>query len=258
MVEQIIKRHHRVQVTLDSGVHLCEVCPLMPNENKTLFVFSHGFTGYGVESDRIFIDVSNALARLGYPSLLFDYRGSGYSDLGFEDVTFDTELTDLNKVIDFGKNLYPGFKIALWGVSLGSAVSAVVASRRSDVKLMILWCLSADLYNRYLKRLGSGIFEKGFTYDKGFKVKLDFLESLKNHDVFEAIKQSEIPCLLVHGNADTVASIELSRTAHRIAPDNTYLFEIEGGNHVFSSQPNLSKEATRVTLDWLNGQTNSL
>jgi len=222
-----------------------------------VFVFSHGFSVDGTESYRLFIELSDALSSHGYPSVLFDYRGSGYSDLAFEDMTFDTELADLNAVVNFARERFPDHHIALWGMSFGCAVTACVASRRSDISFMVLWCLSAEIHRRYREKLGVEIEERGYTYiDKGFKVKREFLESLKGRDVYAAIKDSSITSLLVHGDADTTASIELSRTAHKLAPDNTTLREIKGGNHGFKLQPAQYKEAVEITLGWIRQRPN--
>lgn len=250
---KIGKQHFRIHAGKNTYVHAYVNYPTEAISKRTLFIFSHGFAANGVEGGRIFIEISDKLLSQGYPCILFDYRGSGYSDLGFEDMTFDTELADLRAVIDFGQKRFPNHKIALWAVSLGAAVSASVASQRSDIAFMILWCLSADLYDRYRKRLGTEIEEQGYTYiDKGFKVKSAFLDSLQNRDIYAAIRNSTVPTLLVHGDADPTASIELSRTAHKLAPNNTTLHEIKGGNHVFSHQPIQYKEAVNITLEWIN------
>jgi len=246
------KQHTRIFVDSDTYVHAVLAQPVSIPQKPTLFIFSHGFSVDGTESYRLFISLSNILLTLGYPSMLFDYRGSGYSDLDYEDMTFDTECADLHAVIQFAREKFPTHQIALWGVSFGCAVTAHVAAHRSDLSLLILWCLSADLYRRYRERLGPDIEKQGYTYiDKGFKVKRAFLDSLKDRDTYAAIKQAKVPCLLVHGDADTVASVELSRTAHRIAPENTTLCEIEGGRHGFKLQPNLCEQAIDVTLKWV-------
>jgi uncharacterized protein len=246
------KQHTRIFVDSDTSVHAVLVQPVSIPQKQTLFVFSHGFSVDGTESYRLFISLSSILLSLGYPCILFDYRGSGYSDLDYEDMTFDTEIADLNAVVDFGREKFPDHQVALWGVSFGCAVAAHVASQRSDISLLILWCLSADLYRRYRERLGPDIEKQGYTYiDKGFKVKRAFLDSLKDRDTYAAIKKVEAVCLLVHGDADTVAPVELSRTAHRIAPENTTLCEIPGGRHGFKLQPDLCEQAIDSTLEWI-------
>ena len=250
---KIKKIHYRVPVDEISDVHVYVSQPDLSKQN-TLFIFSHGFSVDGTESFRLFIKLSNKLVELGYPTILFDYRGNGYSDLEFEDMTFDTLLADLNAITAFASEKFPGYQIAYWGMSFGCAIATSVASVRTDINLMVLWGLSADIYQRYRDTLldREEIDEKGYTYiSKGFKVKREFLESLQGRDIYAAIRDASIPTLLVHGTDDATASIELARTAHRLAPDNTTLYEVIGGNHGFKVQPERYEEAVKASLFWV-------
>jgi len=256
-MKKIEKRHFRVSTGPDSSVHACLNRPIIEATSPTVFIFSHGFSVDGAESFRLFILLSEKLVALGYPCILFDYRGNGYSDLPFEDMTFDTMIEDLNAVTDFAKNEFPNHQITFWGMSLGCAVAASVASLRKDLSLIILWCLSADLFQRYKERFGPDMEKQGFVYiDKGFTVKRKFLNSLKDRDIFNSIKLASIPCLLVHGTADTTASVELSRTAHIISPENTTLIEIFDGNHGFKLQPIQFAKAVELTFSWIDQKLN--
>jgi len=244
-----------VAVTTDSALHACIVRP--PSESaRVLFIFSHGFAVDGTEGYRLFVQIAEELAARGHPSILFDYRGAGYSDLKFEEMTFDTECADLSTVVDFAQARFVGYRLVLWGMSFGTAVAAAVAAERSDIDLLVLWCLSAELYRRYAERLGPELPARGYTYiDKGFRVGRAFLDSLRDRDTYAAIRTAAIPTLLVHGDADTVAPVTLSQTAHQQAPDTTTLHIIAGGNHGWKSQPHCYDEALDVTWRWLAAHT---
>jgi len=222
-------------------------------EKKDCIVFSHGFSVSGFESRRMFWDISNDLNKLGYLTVLFDYRGSGYSDLSFSDMTIDTEIQDLNNVIEYVyNNINDKKSFILWGQSFGSGVASFVTPKRPEIKALILWCLSAELYDRYSVTLGAEITDKGYVYiESGFKVNKSFLDSLKNMDVYDAIKQINVPLLLIHGTADKKASVTLSHKAFDIANDPKELFVIEGGNHGFKCQPELFETAVRKTFNWI-------
>src|ERR1700732_2116225 len=142
------KQHSRIIVSHNSSVHAYLIHSLSAPPQETVFIFSHGFSVDGTESRRMFIEISNELSDLGYPCILFDYRGNGYSDLAFEDMTFDSQIEDLNAVMDFARKEFPDYKLAVWGMSFGCAVAAHAASQRSDLSLLVLWCLSADLFPR--------------------------------------------------------------------------------------------------------------
>jgi uncharacterized protein len=251
------KQHYHIPVSEQTGVHVYLAKPTADFEKETLFIFSHGFSVDGTESFRLFIQLSERLLELGYPTILFDYRGNGYSDLAFEDMTFDTLLADLNAVTDFAREKFPDHQIVFWGMSFGCAVASSVAATRQDISLMVFWGLSADIYRRYREQfLNPEIEEKGYTYlSKGFKIKLAFLESLRDRDIYAAIRDSSVPTLLIHGDADTTASIELARTAHKLAPNNTTLIEIKGGNHGFKVQPTHLNEAIEASFSWITNHT---
>lgn len=244
--------HHRLQVSGDSCIH---IVINQPNEAdyKACVIFSHGFLVPGFESNRFFIDISNELVQRNYKSILFDYRGSGYSDLDFSEMTLDTEIEDLVSVIDYTyENESNGKEIIVWGQSLGSGVASLVVSKSTKVDRLILWCLSAKLYERYLVTLGDDLLEKEFKYlPSGFKVSRTFLLSLENKDVHEAIQKISIPKLFVHGTADNKAPFELSEIAYRISKEPKKLIKINGGSHAFKGQPELYSKAKSETIQWI-------
>jgi uncharacterized protein len=239
-----------VPVAMNEAVHAFVLRPLEALGDLVV-VFSHGFTVDGTESGRHFLALAESLVEQGHSAVLFDYRGSGYSDRAFEEMTLDTEIADLGAVLDFVGEQFGGLRRAVWGESFGAAVTAHTLANRSDISFAVMWSLSADLHRRYQNRFGPEIETSGYVYTNGFKVRLSFLESLDGRDTFTAIDQMRIPCLLVHGDADNVASIELSRTAHRISPDRTTLVEIKGGNHGFESQPAQFDQASDATFEWI-------
>ncbi len=245
------KTHLRIPVDELTCVHACLVEP-EKQQKDTIIVFSHGFSVDGAEVYRLFIHLSSLLSDQGYPCLLFDYRGSGYSDLDLTQMTFATEMQDLDDVIEHVKRKWPKKKILIWGVSLGCAVAAHVAAKRRDIDGLLLWSLSADLYKRYQARYEKQFSRHGYAYTaNGCRIVPALVESLKGLNTFAAIRESRARCLLVHGDADFNAPIDMARRAHKTAPGNTELIEIKGGNHVFISQPARQKEAIQASLQWL-------
>jgi pimeloyl-ACP methyl ester carboxylesterase len=247
----LIKQHHRVIIDGKSSVHAFTLEPEKPL--RTPVIFSHGFSVDGAESYRLFVTLAQHLALKGHPCILFDYRGSGYSDLDFCEMTIDSEVLDLEHIIAFAKQHFRSSSVIVFGMSLGCAVAALVAGPRKDIKGLVLWCLSSNLYERYSKRLGPEIHINGYIYiDKGFKVGLPFLQSLKDKDVPLSIQHAKTATLLVHGDADDVAPVELSRHVKKVYPV-ARLHEIKGGNHGFKLQNEQREEAIRATSAWLAG-----
>lgn len=247
-----MKKHYRLPINNDSFVHLFINGP-STNNFKACVIFSHGFLVPGFESSRMFITLSNELVNRGYKTILFDYRGSGYSDLEFCEMTIDTEIEDLNAVITHVVNHEALNKETIvWGQSFGSGVASLVISTRNDIDRLILWCLSSNLYERYCKTLGADLLDSDYKYlDSGFNVSRQFLLSLKDKDVNKAISLINIPKLFVHGDADEKAPFELSLSAYNISKDPKKIIRIPGGKHAFKGQPDLFEMAKSETINWL-------
>jgi|GEM_PF-1023522 len=250
-----MKFHERISVSNNTSIHAMIWKPQSAQIERCV-IFSHGFSVSGYESRRMFLDIAERLVQRNIMCVLFDYRGSGYSDLDFSEMTINTEMEDLNAVISYVKEkLATNLKITVWGMSFGSGVASLVVSKRNDVNSLLLWCLSADLYNRYKKRFGEEIFSKGYVYtDRAQKVSLDFLNSLKEVDVFDSYKNIICPILFVHGDDDPIANVDLSHKAYELANQPKYIEIIHGGNHGFKLQEALFETAIEKSLLWLKNQ----
>lgn len=241
--------HIRLRVTDQSCLHLFRVPGIEPRCGT--IVFSHGFLVPGFESHRMFMELASRASAKGWDVALFDYRGSGYSDLRFGDMTFATEVEDLHAVLD--EVCAPGAPLAVWGQSMGSAVACEVVSARTDVKALICWALSTKLYERFSERAG---FRDLATHpsaflDSGFEVTRTMLESFQQEDATAAVKRSPIPKLFVHGDADDKAPVELSREVFAEAAGPKELVIIPGGGHGFKAQPQAFDQACEASFAWL-------
>jgi pimeloyl-ACP methyl ester carboxylesterase len=247
-----MKSHERLAVDGDSHVHVFRWAP--PAPARAVIVFSHGFLVPGFESHRLFLALAGDAVERGFEAVLFDYRGSGYSDLSFSEMTLDTEIADLHTVVEHAGAGRPVF---VWGQSLGSVVAAHVVARRHDVSGVVLWALSARTYQRFVDRPGFRELAEGADtayLDAGFEVGRQFLESLRDKDTYDALAGTDIPKLFVHGDADDKAPVELSREGYRHANEPKELVEIPGGNHAFKAQPDLLREAKEASFGWIVSQ----
>jgi uncharacterized protein len=256
--QPVEKRHFRVPVNAADTLHAFLMQPAQWRTQDPTVVFSHGFTVDGTESARHFLVLAEAVCARGWRAFLFDYRGSGYSDLAFADMRFDTEVDDLTAVLAFASADAPESAICLWAESMGTAVAAHTAATRARVELAVLWSLSAELHRRYQERYGRLLGDAEYVYSpSGFKVTRGFLDSLAGVDTYSAIREAGAPCLLVHGDADEVAPVDLSREARRLAPENTTLVVIPGGNHGFEAQDDQFRQALAASLAWMSSRLNA-
>jgi uncharacterized protein len=242
-----VKTHYRLD-----GIHILTIDPEV-RRSAGHVIFSHGFTVPGFESHRMFLDAAERLASIGIASSLFDYRGSGYSDWSFEQMTLHTELDDIGAVLNFTRSRETG-PLIVWGMSLGTCLAAKIARERPDlVSGLVSWCSSFDTYERWEERyrdlLAAG---GGATFlPSGFKVTTELLESVQDFDLVTDLQNTVCPLLMVHGTEDDSTDI---RRATRGMDSLNRPFErviIEGGNHGFKNQPAKYEEALSVTLSWI-------
>jgi Lysophospholipase len=251
------KNHVRIETT-DGQIHTMVHSP--SGTPKLVIVFSHGFTVPGFESRRMFLDLADRSVQLGMTAVLFDYRGSGYSDKRFEEMTINTEIADLHRILDFTMtDVAQNAPVVLWGMSLGTAVAAAVAAeRQKDLRAVLFWCVSTHLYERFSSRYDQKLLASGKLFlPSGFLVTPQLIDAMKDVDTLESIGALQVPKLFVTGLADDQTPVELTREAFEKSREPKDMFLIPGGNHGFKGQPELFEEATGYSLAWLQRVTST-
>ncbi len=106
-------------------------------------------------SHRAFRQLATRLARLGFPSLRFDYYGSGDSFGESHEGTVEQWKGDIARAIDELKGISGVARVSLIGLRLGATLAAMVASDRRDIgdlENVVLWD-PVVFGSRYLDRL---------------------------------------------------------------------------------------------------------
>lgn len=229
----------------------------IPNKKTPLVVFASGFSVDGTESHRMFLNVADAYNKLGYATILFDYKGCGYSDGDFRDFNITSAKSDLQAVYDWAINNLDidKSKIVIHAQSLGTAISTLTFSQKNIKNYFVYWNLSANLYERYIKILGNEILSKNeiCLTSKGLYVKNDFLKNLKKYDILEEFKYFNHPVLFLNSGSDTVGDATLSEKAFLLNKNPlSKRLMVDGANHSFKCQESLEKIAIDKTIEWLN------
>lgn len=214
--------------------------------NRT-FVAVGGWTG----SWEVWLHPFELLTANGWRCIGYDHRGSGESPS--DDISVETLVDDVFGVLDaFGVE-----RCVLAGESMGAAICLRAAARRPErVEGLVLASASEGRFTE-----GSARFAAATRDDYGPTVD-GFMELCVPEDDAEHIKrwgrnillraepehaarlvemwrdappvdprQVSVPTLLVHGNADAVATIEYARTLAETMPD-AQLVELAGTGHV--------------------------
>lgn len=234
-------------ITLPSGEVLAASleAPVTDGVPAPAVLICHGFTGHKSEDGRLFVRLARALAADGITSLRFDFRGSGDSDGDFAELTIERELEDARAALDT-LAAAPGVdakRLAVVGLSLGSAVASLLAAERRELAGLVLWATVA--------RPGE-LFAPGVSDEPrpGWRVEPSFFASCARAAPLQALARYAGPLLCVHGTRDIVCPLSWAEAARATSRHPASRLELVDGEHTFGAEPGKAR-AVELTRAWL-------
>ncbi len=238
--------------------------------------------GLGEHSGR-YAHLAEALNRAGYALISFDLRGHGKSD-GRRGHIRSTEafFGDIDLLLEFARDRYPGKKLVLYGHSLGGMVVNYVISRRPDLAGVVATSPNFRLgfepppIKIALGRMMNNIWPT-FTQASGLETQAlsrdpevvrRYEEDPLVHDrvtarmymsgireasswALEHAADFPLPLLLTHGSADRITSVEGSKEFAAKAGDNVTLKVWDGLYHELHNEPEQG-QVFEMVIDWLD------
>ena len=230
------------------------------DHQKPIVVFCHGYKGF---KDWGAWDLaSEAFAKAGFFFVKFNFSYNGgtveqpidFPDLeAFGNNTYIIELDDLETVIDWTvaqdfefKNQVNTKKIVLIGHSRGGGIVTIKAAEDKRVTKVITWAGVSDYKNRFpqgdtfeqWKQEGVYFIENGRTKQQMphyFSFYTSFIENEERLTISRAVKNIDIPHLIIHGTNDPTVNVQEGENLHRWSHDSE-LFLVEGADHVFGAK----------------------
>lgn len=227
---------------------------------QPLVIFSHGFKGF--KDFGLFNHAAERFAEAGITFVKFNFSHNGttvdrpehFDDLeAFSDNNFSIELDDLRTVISHvaegGLELPEGSvdlnRIWLVGHSRGGAISILGAREDPHVKGLVTWA-AVNVFGRFWsaetmakwKEEGILIVPNGRTGQQmpmKYQVFEDYEANRKRLYIPDAVRQLQMPFLVIHGDADPTVKVEMAREMKEWNPA-VELKIIEGANHVFGGK----------------------
>ena len=211
-------------------VHLPETPK--PASGFPAVVLLHGWTGSRTSDHRLFVLLSRHLMRLGIASLRFDFRGSGESEGGYEEMTVTQEVEDALEAMAYLRDLpeIDPHKLSLLGFSMGGLVAALASPRANPFKLLMM---APALPERMLRHLPGGQIPPGIYDFSGWPVGREFWLELPRLRPLEEIAKFSGPVRYFYGDKDDA-----------VLPDNVDKYRavtggdlvlIHGVGHTFDS-----------------------
>lgn len=257
MLSQSVSINHN-HLQLSGVLHL-------PNrkqhEKVPLIVLLHGFIGSKVGEHRLFVKAARYFTGKGFGVFRFDFSGCGESDGDYADVTVTKQLEEVQTVLNHisKSKAVDGQNIILIGHSLGGAVAALTASRDRRIRKLVLWSPVGTPYEDITEILGERAVSiakgSGKVDYQGFYVSRNFLDDLKFHQPFEAIRTYDGEALMIHAKEDEdIPKEHTARYLHslqqRVLSKEVSTHYIEEADHTFSSY-RFEDELFAQSVEWL-------
>lgn len=195
------------------------------------------FHGYRSSALRDFSCAVEMYTKMGFNILLCDQRSHGRSEGRL--ITFGVkESRDVLSWIDFVEKQYKPQKIVLGGMSMGATTVLLSLKYKlpDEVKAAVVDCGFTSPVD-IIKKVGKQSFKINASFFIPFlnlACKLFGKFSITEDSTVDAVKNSKIPIMFIHGEDDGFVPCEMSKKAYSCANENCKMLLIKGANHGLS------------------------
>jgi dienelactone hydrolase len=107
------------------------------SNSKSVVIFCHGFRSSSIGPNRFFVRAAREFAWLGVDTIRFDQYGSGNSEGDFLDSSFNDWIA--TTVALCRKYLDKGYRVCLFGQSMGGSTVIAVAAQIPEICCVVSW-----------------------------------------------------------------------------------------------------------------------
>lgn len=203
------------------------------NSEKTILLFH----GYRSSAKHDFSCAVKMYYESGFNVLLVDQRSHGLSEGKL--ITFGVkESRDVISWLEFLNAKFPTEKIVISGLSMGATTVLLSLNYRlpKNVKCVVADCGFTSPVD-IIKKVAKQAFKIDATIYipiLNFLCKIFGKFSITNVSTVDAVKNSEIPILLIHGKNDNFVPCEMSEKTFEAAKDKAKLITVDHADHGLS------------------------
>ncbi len=161
--------------------------------SKSIVIFCHGYRGTNVGPNRFFVTAARQLAQQGISSLRFDQYGSGNSEGDFFDSSFLDWAKTTRAITE--KFLEQGYKVALFGQSMGGATVINVGREIPNLSAIVAWVPDPNVES--FTPPENGVIEEG-----GQIVQARFWQEAHDAKIADKLALVKAPTYIVQCTAD--------------------------------------------------------
>ncbi len=218
------------------GQKISGILHLPDEKNPACVIASHGLLSS--KNSEKYIALGERLSKEGMAMLRFDFRGIGESEGRLEDDTVSRRTVDLDSAIAFVKS-YPGMgrRIGLLGSSLGGYISLIGASRKMEIRAVVIWATPF-----HLDDLGSKGTEQNPLPGEAF------FRDLPRHRLLPLLPRVS-NCFVIHGENDELVPVDQAWEIFHTLGAPKEIHVIEGADHRLTN-PSHRRRAIDLSVDW--------
>lgn len=187
---------------------------------------------------------------LGFSCILYDLRAHGKNEPSY--TTYGVrESRDLICVIDDTRKRYTDIKtLGLHGESLGSATTIMSLRYKPDVDFVVADCGFEEIQNVLRGRIKNQTVAKIMVRLADIGTKIRYGISFSDMRPIDALEDSDLPILFMHGTADTLINYRNSQDMAARAKGRSQIHLFPGAKHAQSAISDPERYA-RILKDFL-------
>ena len=206
-----------------------------PNGNhKKVVVGMHGFKSSPANEYSPYIKFYQSM---GYDMIIPYERAHGKSDGKYISMGVHERLDTVSWANYAVQKLGDDIEILLHGVSMGAAAVASSSCENlpQQVKGIISDCAFNSVFDETIFQLNHSFhIPKMFVYLCNIFAKIFIKYDFKSNSAEQAVKNSKVPILFVHGRLDQIVPVESSIRLYNACTSKKKLFIVENANHAES------------------------
>lgn len=224
----------KLSVETEDGYTLVAEEFFTEEESHKWVLLLHGYTGWKEEM----YPFAYWYHKQGYHVIVPDLRCQGESEGDFIGMGW-TDHYDSMLWIDYILAQDEEAQIVLHGQSMGAATALMMSGEellKTNVRAVVSDCAYTDAYSMFGEKIKEWFYLPAFPLvDSACLVlRLRGGYDLKDASALEAVQKSSTPTLFIHGDADAMISVQMSKDLYEMADCEKQLLIVEGAGHAQS------------------------
>ena len=233
-------RSQKISFTNANGYQLAAKLEFPIDSHPHSFaLFAHVFTGN--KNLNAVRHISRALTLNGIGVLRFDFTGLGESEGDFADTNFTSNVEDILAAAEYLEKNYKAPTIMI-GHSLGGAAAIFAASQLESIKAVATIGAPSDpehvthLLEDSIEDIEKNGVAKVSIGGRTFTIKKQFLDDLKDRNMFGILKNLRKALLVLHSPQDRVVEIDNAAQIYSAAFHPKSFVTLDGASHMLENK----------------------